>query len=337
MKQKIVIIISVSLLSIFCYSLNAIIEIPGANGIEWRQSAGGTKFSGRSGHRSAVFKNRLWIAGGWNGEIFPDGIWASDDGIKWWCVTERAPFGGRIGHSLVAFRNSLWLVGGITMNSRGDLIDFNDVWRSDDGAHWQRITASAPFSKRGGHSCAVFRGRIYLTGGIDRAGAEVWHTSDGIHWVRDTADAGFGIRGAHSSVVFKNRLWVIGGMNVDSSNRFTPLSDVWSSADGVTWERMAENPRSFGGAGTSAAVYDGRIWVIGGFRKSGTVYYSANGTDWSQAELSADFGERVCHETVVFRERLWIAGGYDGRAHRDDLWYAMLPDTESAAGGNKAW
>ena len=333
MKQKIIIILSVSLFSVFCYSLNAIIHIPGAGSIEWRQAAAAAAFPGRSGHKTAVFKNSLWITGGWDGEKFLDDIWSSRDGVNWICVKKNAPFRGRIGHSLAVFKNALWLIGGITMNRSGDLIDFNDVWRSDDGKNWRPVTLHAPFSKRGGHSCAVFRGRMYLTGGIDKSGAEVWHTCDGTHWVRDTAHAGFGIRGSHSSVVYNGRLWVIGGMHVDSSNRFTPLPDVWSSADGILWETAADNPRSFGGAGTSAAVFDGRIWVIGGFKKSGTVYYSTDGSDWKQANLSADFGERVCHETVVFMDRLWITGGYDGRAHRGDLWYALLPEKFSENGG----
>lgn len=329
MKKIIALMSIVSVISLFCYSLYAIITVPTADSLKWTGAETASRFPGRSGHRSVIFNNRIWVIGGWNGGDFLCDIWSSQDGSRWDLVTAEAPFGGRIGHTLTVYKNSLWLIAGITFNSSRELVDYNDVWRSSDGKTWRRITGSAPFSKRGGHSCVVFGNRLYLTGGIDRNGAEVWHTTDGINWVLDTADAGFGIRGAHSSLVFNGMIWVIGGMKVDRSNRFTPLSDVWASADGINWIKKSDNISSFGGAGTSAVVFNGRLWVIGGFRKSGTVYSSPDGTAWHQVDLSADFGERVCHETVVHRDRIWVIGGYDGRDHRDDLWYSSFTETRS--------
>lgn len=331
MKKPGLILIIIAFISLFCYSLYAIIDNTGSDTIEWIKNDTISPFPGRSGHKSVVFKKRIWVVGGWNGEKLMTDIWSSDNGTKWTLVNGTASFAGRIGHSLTVFKNKLWLIGGMKFDSGNEIIDFNDIWSSEDGAHWTEVTDNADFSKRGGHSCVVFKGRLYLTGGIDRNGSEVWHTSDGIHWSLDTKNAAFGIRGAHSTVVFNNMIWVIGGMNIDRNNKFVPLTDVWASTDGVNWSQTASNNSSFGGAGTTAIAYNKKLWVIGGFKKSGTVYSSQDGANWQQVNLSADFGERVCHETVVFADRMWVIGGYDGRDHRDDLWYSVFPENKSSS------
>ena len=84
-----------------------------------------------------------------------------------------APFWERFGHSLDVFPalnvsattgevmgkiNAMVLLGGFT--PRPD----NDVWMSKDGIRWFRV-GYAPWTGRGYHATAVFRGRLYVMGG----------------------------------------------------------------------------------------------------------------------------------------------------------------------------
>src|SRR5437868_15342085 len=56
-------------------------------------------------------------------------------------------------------------------------------------------------------------------------------------WIRVTEKAGWQPRDSSGEVVFKDRLWILGGW----FNSFAaPPRDVWSSADGKTWNLVAK-------------------------------------------------------------------------------------------------
>ncbi len=109
-----------------------------------------------------------------------------------------------------------------------------------------------------------------------------------IEWTEgNNYTASFEPRASHCAAHFNGRFWIIGG-----ATSSTTFSDIWSSTDGITWvEEMAEAP--FGQRQRhKCVVFDGKLWVIGGRDGAGTnsssVWYSTNGTSWTQDNVGSD-------------------------------------------------
>lgn len=278
----------------------------------------------RDGHTALVFRDRLWVLGGWGAGPLQD-VWTSPDGIEWQAVGE-APWPARKAHAGVVFQDRIWILGGAT----GGDEQANDVWSSPDGVTWTQETAAAPWSKRLNHAGVVFDGKIWILGGWGgRDLNDVWSSPDGKTWTQAVAEAPWSGRNGHSAVVHGGRLWVLGGWG-KAEKEDGNLNDVWSSADGIRWERAAARapwaPRNH----QSAVVWDGRIWVLGGWGLSGAregnlndVWWSADGTTWRPATGQAQWLPRNGHASVSFQDRIWVIGGWShfiGGTGVNDLW-----------------
>lgn len=275
-------------------------------------------FNGRAGHTCTVFKGKLWLIGGWDGNNPYNDVWYSKEGLHWYSAGEM-PFKKRAGHTAFVFNDKLYVVGGLSFDECKNIIDMNDVWVSDDGMNWQCIKETAEFMPRGGHACALFKNKVYLVGGI-ACGAEAYKTEDGVNWNRLANKLPFGSRGGHVLTNFKNKLWLIGGIRVDRNNNFMSFSDVWNSGDGIYWKKVASDMPFFAGGGHGCVVYKNSLWVIGGFRKGGTVYRSDDGMNWELFNSFTPMGERVSHSCTVFKDRIIIIGGFDGTGFKNDVW-----------------
>lgn len=275
-------------------------------------------FAQRAGHTTTVFKGKLWVIGGWDGNNPYNDVWYSKEGLHWYSAGTMN-FRPRAGHTAFVFNNTLYIVGGLSFDAYRNIIDLNDVWASEDGINWHCVKETAEFLPRGGHACVVFKNKIVLVGGI-ACGAEAYSSYDGITWDRMAVRLPFGSRGGHILTKFNNKLWVIGGIRVDGNNNFSSFSDVWSSADGVRWKKVASEIPFFAGGGHGSVVYKKSLWVIGGFRKGGTVYRSHNGKDWDLFNSFTPMGERVSHSSTVFKDRIIIIGGFDGTGFKNDVW-----------------
>ena len=197
----------------------------------------------------------------------------------------------------------------------------------DPGSVWtQAPTPSWP--GRGSHSSAVFDNKIWVMGGIIGPGSgntanDVWYTSDGFSWTSATLNAEWSPRGCHTSVVFDGKIWVIGGSSAGYSYS-TRLSDVWYSSDGANWH-CATSTAPWGPRGThTSVVFDGKMWVIGGWTSSddkNDVWYSTDGEHWLQ-EPDATWGARDGHTSVVFDNKMWVIGGSNSSDFYTDVWYS---------------
>ncbi|HBL31248.1 MAG TPA: galactose oxidase [Acidobacteria bacterium] len=299
-------------------------SVPGA---VWTRALTRVTWPNRDGHTAAVFRDRLWVLGGWGTGPLND-VWTSPDGIDWQNVGE-APWAARKAHAGVVFEDRLWVLGGGT----GGTEQAHDVWSSPDGVTWTQATAAAAWSPRLNHAAAVFDGRIWVLGGWGGGNLnDVWSSPDGATWTRATAAAPWSGRNGHSVVVHAGRLWVLGGWGRPDPAKPEEgnLNDVWSSSDGVHWEQATAHapwaPRNH----QSAAVWDGKIWMTGGWGLNGTregnlndVWWSADGITWRPATGQAQWLPRNGHASVAFRDRLWVLGGWShfiGGTSVNDLW-----------------
>ena len=283
-----------------------------------------------------VFSNRLWIAGGWfqSFEDPPRDVWASANGREWTRIAENAPWQHSDLSMSIAFKNRLWIMGGWYKGRLPGHSASDQVWASEDGIHWQQVAKHAGWSPRLASGIVEHRGKIWILGGIenyyfgndDSLKNDVWSSADGKEWKLETPHAGWSPRAYHQAVVLNGRIYVLGGGNYVPSHH--AKNDVWSSPDGVNWicetEAAPWAPRLWFGA----AVYRGRIWVLGGWSRKddnyGDVWHSADGKNWQRLETAHCWKARHEHSVLMFDDRLWVMGGH-ARPLSSEVWSLRLP------------
>lgn len=276
----------------------------------WKQDVEKAPFPARAQHSVLSFKGQLWVIGGLSGDIIISGsskfyndVWSSPTGASWTqelsdanTPAQSSRFEQRHLAGTAVFNNKMWVVGGY--RESGGRYFYNDVWSSSDGKTWKEELAE-------------------------------------IYTAPATPNSRFIPRFGHKVLVYKNQLWVIGGTSNtdiygDASGNSTQgtffsgtevgTNDVWSSPDGITWtQKLADHDTPGAGQfsrrnGLAAAVYDGKMWVIGGNNVTTSnalndVWFSTDGVTWTQATAAAPFAARTELEAVEFEGKLWILGG----------------------------
>ncbi len=119
-----------------------------------------------------------------------------------------------------------------------------------------------------------------------------------------------------AAVSFDGRLWVIGG-TTDAFSTSGMKNDVWSSTDGESWTHVTANAGFSRRADFALAVFNGRMWVIGGIGVigGGSVYLqdiwsSEDGINWTLEVADPAFGPGRDYLAVTFNGRLWLYGGF---------------------------
>jgi hypothetical protein len=234
-------------------------------------------------------------------------------------------FPARSGPAMTSFNGKLWVVGG----QQTDIALTSDVWSSDDGVSWTRVTADAGFPVRGRGQLVSFNNRLWLIGGngggslvTDVWRNDVWSTADGANWRQETAAAAFSGRFDHAVVAFNGKMWVIAGAVYSGE---PGGNDVWSSVDGINWTQVT-NAAPFGyRAGITVTVFNNALWLTGGSSGLGDykndVWTSADGVNWTQVTANAGFPGRYLHSAGSINGRLVITGGETATAsYVNDVW-----------------
>jgi N-acetylneuraminic acid mutarotase len=126
-------------------------------------------------------------------------------------------------------------------------------------------------------------------------------------------------------------MWVLGGTeNYYFGNRASLKNDVWSSADGTTWRLETADagwsPRAY----HQSVVLGEHIYVLGGgnyvpdYEAHADVWRSADGVRWESVTDRAPWHARLWFSSVVYRDRIWVLGGWSNHPHRNwnDVWYS---------------
>ncbi|HOZ45772.1 MAG TPA: galactose oxidase [Candidatus Hydrogenedentes bacterium] len=200
------------------------------DGAAWQQATPAAGWSPRLASAIVEFKGKMWILGGTENYYFGDlsslknDVWCSADGANWELVTADAGWAPRAYHQAAVLGDTMYVFGG--GNYVPEYFAFNDVWASEDGAHWRRVTEAAPWSPRLWFSAAVYRDRMWVIGGWSNNPSQnwgdVWYSRDGAAWRRLESKVIWKERHEHSVFVFQDKLWVAAG-------HAQPLSsEVWS-------------------------------------------------------------------------------------------------------------
>lgn len=251
-------------------------------------------------------------------------------GPNWQCVNQAAPWQGRDSQGDMVFDDHLWILGGWftpqTPNPR-------DVWKSPDGKQWQCMTEQAPWEHSDLPAALPFKNRLWLMGGRKLPGAEnsnkVWSSPNGKDWTLECESAGWSPRVSPCHVVFKDRMWIFGGTdNFYEDTDETMHNDVWSTADGKNWKLEVENAQWPKRTHAQGIVFNNKIWILGGGRwhpetvPLNDVWCSDDGVNWRLVTDNAAWNKRMWFDSVVYRDRLWVIGGWSkDHGNFGDVWY----------------
>jgi len=231
---------------------------------------------------------------------------------NWVKVLDQGPFAPRDSCGEIVHGGRMWLFGGYIPDVVGD------IWSSGDGVIWERagempngdtINIPTTFEHDGRMWIASCQGRLYSSGN----GTQWDLVRDQLPWT-----------GATGGAVLKGRMWAIGGREG---------REVWSSADGVEWtQEVTEAPWSQRQNMGNVVAHDGRLWVIGGclgryqpYKAYSDVWSSEDGVNWIQVTDHAPWPARRWTCCVVYRNRIWLLGGFRGQPtwqNLNDVWYS---------------
>ncbi|HEY6505541.1 MAG TPA: hypothetical protein VIZ28_16315 [Chitinophagaceae bacterium] len=167
-----------------------------------------------------VFKNKIWIIGGSDGnDSFAD-IWNSDDGVHWVKRADDMPFGKRDGSQFVVLNDKVYMIN-------------NDVWSSGDGLTWKQETKELVKGESiHGSAAVVFDNKIWLLG-CNRNGrfkSEILVSKDGKEWKAQNAP--WSPRGGIAACVYNGKIFMTGGKyggpDIAGQTEFVYSNDVWS-------------------------------------------------------------------------------------------------------------
>ena len=161
-------------------------------------------------------------------------VWNSEDGIHWTKVADRIFEDDRVGYRIVVFKNKLWAISGISL--QGVVDDFpqyhyhNEIWNSEDGVMWNRVTENPDFSARSNAAIVAREDGLWMFGGIPENKftqlSEVWRSLNGSSWKLITNQLPF--TGIRTNPILSSDNWF---MYISASQ------GIWSSTDGETWIR----------------------------------------------------------------------------------------------------
>ena len=84
-----------------------------ADGVEWDQATRQVPWSPRMWFSSVVYRDQIWVLGGWSKETGNQGdVWYSADGEVWSPLESDICWKPRHEHSAFVFQGRLWIVGG---------------------------------------------------------------------------------------------------------------------------------------------------------------------------------------------------------------------------------
>lgn len=307
--------------------------------LEWLQISSAAPWEPRDSGEVFVFRNKIWLIGGLNGESkvkreadghyvvqywlaphFAD-IWNTENGLDWNLVTTSAPWGPRRSMSVVFFNNKLWLLGGWSPTFGY----VNDIWNSYDGVNWEKVVLNAEFQPAEGQSLVVFKNKIWKIGGVNydehEAKNDVWYSEDGFRWSK-VKNIPWEPRWDHAVEVFNEKLFLTGGMNLEGK----VFNDVWVSEDGINWSLIVKNAPWAPRQGHTLKAYKGKLWLIGRLddEENGgqnDIWYSDDGINWQKVPTNPPWTGREDFFSVIFKNKIWILGGMDKNWQwKNDIW-----------------
>ena len=200
------------------------------DGKTWETLAKKSNLPERVFYGATVFKDKIWLIGGWDGKKYYNDVWNSADGVNWNRGAENMPWSPRNVSKIIVFKNRLWIIGGgvIDGEKTNNPNSENEIWSSSDGINWTKSKTNATNKIAG--TPVVFDNKLWLVGANRNDGfaSGVLFSDDGEKWQEQTAP--WSPRGGSVVWVFDNKLFMTGGKYSYTTNgeiKFVYSNDVW--------------------------------------------------------------------------------------------------------------
>jgi N-acetylneuraminic acid mutarotase len=251
------------------------------DGKQWEQLVKAAPWAARSYLGVNFVDETMVLFGGQGPSTFYNDVWHSDDGgIHWKQVVEHAPWEPRAGFKSIVVNGTILLFSGGTGNFERSFFG-DVWASADKGLTWTLQCAKTPWSGRAGAMVVPIQGTLFLMvsyinilhhinyclqhhlhyclqrhindchlqGGDNDKPAwspkgpnfnDVWSSKDlGKTW-SFLGNASWSVRTGHQCTGVDNKaIYCIGGAH--QSGETTLMHDVWKSADGLQWVKVADN------------------------------------------------------------------------------------------------
>ncbi len=280
--------------------------ISSTDGYNWNVDATALSFPQRINTTFLPFKTGFIVFGGYgynNGSFNYNDVWSSLDGISWARILEHAPWSKRSGNGGIVFNNALYMFGGETYNASGSTF-YNDVWKSVDGMHWVK-QGDAPWTARSVGAAFVFKNKVWLIGGgsynVNEDGTydfqtykDIW-SFDGTTWIKELDQSPWDATGPTATFVQDEKLFVIVDDGLSSN------TSVWSTTDGVNYEKVSDMP-GFPQYNYTSFTQAGRMWLAGGTLDEepySGLWSSIDGVTWQDMGITLPAFSGEGHSSLV--------------------------------------
>ena len=200
------------------------------DGKAWETVAEKSNLPDRIFYGAVVFKDKIWLVGGYDGKDYHNDVWNSVDGVNWKQVVGKTNWSPR-NTSVIVFKNKMLLLGGGAIDGDQEINpnSGDEFWVSGDGVNWTQ-TAANPKKKRGG-TPIVFDNKLWficsnLGIGFDSV---VLFSEDGENF--QEMNAPWSPRGGAVVWIWNDKLYMTGGKYSFTKNgeiTFVYSSDVWA-------------------------------------------------------------------------------------------------------------
>ncbi len=197
----------------------------------WEVLADESNLPPRVFYGAAVFQDKIWLLGGFDGRTYYNDVWNSADGVHWTRVAEHAGWTPRDADMVPVFKSRIWVIGGgvIDGQTESNPNAKREVWSSVDGINWEKSPNRA--GDAWGGAPIVYDDQLWLIAANRNStfAPSLLVTGDGATWRE--ASAPWSPRGAPAVWVFDGKLFMAGGkysVNENGTQRFIYRNDVWS-------------------------------------------------------------------------------------------------------------
>lgn len=292
----------------------------------------------RAHHTSVVYRGYLYIIGGWNFSTSYNDIqycFFNTNGSIGTCTQKSSAFQTpRREHSSVVYDGYLYIVGGTNGTEQND-IQYCPL--NIDGPVGTCVQQATIFtSPRSGHSSVVLDGYLYIIGGYDGTrynDIQYCQINTGSHAIvscDQKTNAFTTARNSHTSAIYGGYLYIIGGhigTDVQNDIQYTQIGSGSGGVGTVTRQTAAfTTARNL----HAAAVSDGYLYIVGGYSGSARLndirycQFNADGSVGACSLAGTFTSIRNSHTAVIYDGYLYLAGGYDGTNHFNDIQYCQI-------------
>lgn len=119
---------------------------------------------------------------------------------------------------------------------------------------------------------------------------------------------------------------------------------AWLSGDGQRWSKSELPNSGLNSAYQKYVQFNGSIYALGAmtgnyekFSISTQILRTSDMKRWETVAETSNLPQRVFYGAVVFQNKIWIMGGYDGKRYYNDVWNSADGVNWTRVAENVAW